>query len=315
MPVTIARTAVLAILLAGSLHAPSLPADPPAVVPPLVGRVYWPERQIQASMADVATRATVTLIDTSTSNSLGSTISGPTGAFAIDAARGFVPRGGKLYYVEAYKGLSNNAVSRDAARVRTVVAFSGGWSSLTGGGGIVLTRGTTALAALMDLKALTDAQRAALMGRLAPTGTPPVLGDGGEAAVTQSEFRLAYGFVTTALTGNRDPIDSLIWKNGAPALRAGVGLSAPQLVDVVPNPAVQGEVVSVYGSDFDPALAGNSVDFGGVAATPSAVDIGRLVVTVPIGARTGNLTVTTWLGSGSIDLDVLPTIGGWFLGL
>ncbi|MBM3268235.1 MAG: hypothetical protein FJZ01_11360 [Candidatus Sericytochromatia bacterium] len=283
-------------------------------IPPLSGRVVWPARQAQSTMADVATRATVTLIDTSNNNSVGSTLSGPDGAFSIDLARGFVPASGRLYYVEAYKGLLNNRVGQDAARVRTVVQFSAGWSSLTGGGPVALTRGTTSLAALMDLKGLDAEQRAALMGRVAADGTPPAYDDNG-AAVTRAEFLRTYDLVTTALTGDRDPVDSLRWVNGQVVLRPGIGLSGPQLVEVVPPQGGQGHLVAVFGTDFDSALAGNAVDFGGVAATPSALVAGRMEVVVPQGARSGPLTVTTRLGSGSIAFTVLPTVSGAFVGL
>ncbi|MBM3268810.1 MAG: hypothetical protein FJZ01_14310 [Candidatus Sericytochromatia bacterium] len=313
----------LALLAAGcpglQPAAPGGPAaDPGALlapgagVPPIVGRVWWPERVVQAEMKDVAQRATVTLIETDTNTSLASAISDTAGNFSLATVRGFVPRTDKMYYVEAYKGLYNNSVGQDAARVRTVVLFSAGWTSLTGIS-VAITRATTAVSALLDLKNIPADQRVNTMSKVGTEGTPPPFQSGG-TGISDAEYVQAFNLVTTSLGGNRDPLDSILWTNNSLTLRPGIGLAPPSISDVVPPQAVEGDRITLYGRDFDPVLTRNAVDFGGIAATPSAIAGGRIDVTVPLGARSGLLTVTTQLGSGSIGFTVLPVMPGKFIG-
>lgn len=284
--------------------------------PPVVGRVVWPVRQAQAVMTDVAVKATVTFIDTGSNNSVASTLSDANGEFGLGFGGGFAPQAGKLYYVEAYKGLLNNKVGVDAARVRTVLKFNAGiWTPINTGGVVIVSRATTALAALMDLKGLSAEQQDQLIGTLGVDGDPPDFAAAG-TAVSATEYLDAFDKVTLALTADRDPLDSLQMVGGTLALREGVSVQAPIITEVVPAQAVAGDKVVLFGRYFDQDIANNVLHFGNVTTTPSALSAGRLEATVPEGApAVAALSLVTPAGTASAPFTLLPKMPGSFLGI
>lgn len=58
-----------------------------------------------------------------------------------------------------------------------------------------------------------------------------------------------------------------------------------------------GEVITITGDGFDPNPAGNTVTFNGTPAIVNTAAVNSLNVTIPVGATTGNLTVTTTGGA------------------
>lgn len=64
-----------------------------------------------------------------------------------------------------------------------------------------------------------------------------------------------------------------------------------------PTFGAPGAVITVYGSAFAPTPNGNTVTFGGTSAVVSSASANDLVVTVPPGAVTGNIAVTTSAGT------------------
>lgn len=71
------------------------------------------------------------------------------------------------------------------------------------------------------------------------------------------------------------------------------GGSDPQITSFSPPSGKVGDLITILGSNFDPSPANNTVKFNGTDATvlPSSTTT-ELVVTVPSGATTGNITVT-----------------------
>lgn len=71
------------------------------------------------------------------------------------------------------------------------------------------------------------------------------------------------------------------------------GGSDPQITSFSPLSGQTGDVVTILGSNFDPTPINNIVKFNGTDATvsPSSTTT-ELIVTVPAGATTGNITVT-----------------------
>ncbi|HXI32501.1 MAG TPA: IPT/TIG domain-containing protein [Gemmatimonadales bacterium] len=68
----------------------------------------------------------------------------------------------------------------------------------------------------------------------------------------------------------------------------------PPVIDsFTPGGGQTGTSVTIFGRNFDAAISGNSVSFGGIAAVVSAASTTRITATVPSGARTGPIRVTT----------------------
>jgi hypothetical protein len=83
----------------------------------------------------------------------------------------------------------------------------------------------------------------------------------------------------------------------------GSPLLAPQLAAVSPSSAIQGAPVFIYGVNFTTAT---SVKFAGVTAPFTVSSDGFLIATVPAGAASGPLAITTTHGVISINFVVVP---------
>ncbi|MCW2526794.1 MAG: Filamin-C, partial [Pseudonocardiales bacterium] len=69
--------------------------------------------------------------------------------------------------------------------------------------------------------------------------------------------------------------------------------AASGIVDFNPRGGAKDTTVTILGQGFDPTLTGNTVMFGTVAATVGAATARHLVVRVPAGAATAEITVVT----------------------
>lgn len=82
----------------------------------------------------------------------------------------------------------------------------------------------------------------------------------------------------------------------------------PSITSFSPATGSIGTTVTITGTNFDPVAANNTVAFNGVTAvTPSAASITSLTVTVPVGATTGPLSVTTLAGTGTSSTNFTVT--------
>jgi hypothetical protein len=84
---------------------------------------------------------------------------------------------------------------------------------------------------------------------------------------------------------------------------AASSLLAPQLAAVSPSSAMPGTPVFIYGVNFTTAT---SVNFAGVTAPYAVSSDGFLIATVPAGATSGPLAITTAHGVISINFVVVP---------
>ena len=71
------------------------------------------------------------------------------------------------------------------------------------------------------------------------------------------------------------------------------GILPPVITEIGPGAAFPGQEVTIYGANFSSAAADNVVSFNGTAATVTATTTLEITTTVPVGATTGNVTVTT----------------------
>lgn len=188
-------------------------------------------RAVQATLAEVADAATVSLIDASSGVTVATTRTTSAGAFVLSFGAGFRPVTGAPYYLEAVKGLkdlgaASNQAGAGAARVRTLLVWQDGWTSITNAvpdGGLVVNRSTTALSAIASLRALQAASASALVGTLtlgATESTPlPATPDSFAVSdrhgVSSQEFHTVWGLVDDALLKDLDPLGSLSYSAGA----------------------------------------------------------------------------------------------------
>jgi hypothetical protein len=86
------------------------------------------------------------------------------------------------------------------------------------------------------------------------------------------------------------------------------GPVAPTITSFNPISGPIGTTVTITGTNFDPVAASNTVKFNGVdAATPTVASATSLTVTVPTGATTGPISVTTLAGTGTSTTDFIVT--------
>ena len=87
-------------------------------------------------------------------------------------------------------------------------------------------------------------------------------------------------------------------------------LHAPVIATVNPTSAAAGATVTITGTNFDATAANNVVKFNGVVAAITSASVTQLVVTVPATGSTGNVTVTTPVGtSNTVAFQYLAATG------
>ncbi|MDX2250921.1 MAG: RHS repeat-associated core domain-containing protein [Nitrospira sp.] len=89
----------------------------------------------------------------------------------------------------------------------------------------------------------------------------------------------------------------------------------PTITNFTPTEGPVGTTVTITGTNFDPVPGNNHVQFNGVTATVTAAAATSLTVTVPTGATTGLITVTTAAGTATSATNftvlVPPTINSF----
>lgn len=79
------------------------------------------------------------------------------------------------------------------------------------------------------------------------------------------------------------------------------------ILEFTPNSGPVGETVTVSGSGFSTTPANNTVTVNGAAATVTSATATRLVITIPAGATTGRIAVTTTAGTATSFSDFVVT--------
>jgi|GEM_PF-6400193 len=256
----------------------------------LVAHVEYPadlRRRIQASAADIMTAATAQLIDPATGNSIvgGILSNGGTGAetFSLTLPESFTPALNQVFVLEVLKGLGNNAPGSAVVRLRTTMQWTAnGWRSISGSTHVVnaLTTAVTLAAAVSN-------------GNVAPAS---IIGSVGIASgvwayvgpvqgLTASEVTNLTTAVNQYLTADQDPIEQ-------------TSLAAPRITGMSVSRGVVSDVVAIFGDGF--SSVSSTVNFNGTAASTYLVrSRNALYVTIPSGASTGNVTVTTPQGTSN----------------
>lgn len=284
---------------------------PQPSVPDLVGQVHLPSLgyRTQASIGDVGNAATVSLIDVISNQTLGTSLTTASGSFRLSFGAGFRPAANTTYYLEAIKGLSTNRAGKDAARLRTIISYQDGWTSLSSeipGSPIAITLGTTTVSVIVSHRSGTAraVNALGLLGKvatfvsdatLAPATTDTFNGRQDYTNLTNSEFHGVFGMAKAALDQDQDPFASVAYDSVANAFLLPNGGSSR--VTTTPDPAVGasvGDTVTLTGLTFNATAGNNVVTFNGVTATVTGLTPDRrtLTCTVPAGATTGPLVVS-----------------------
>jgi hypothetical protein len=296
------RIALLLLLTGCSLPSGATP------IPDLQGWVdFGPGRKLQATIGEVAFYATVSLIDATTNQTVQTTRTDNKGRFLLKF--GTWKPGSTVYYFEAVKGLGGNKAGNTAARIRTIGQFKdGGWTSITNaipGAGMVLSRSTTALSAIASLRGPTLVPPEGLIGKLTvglgdstlSPPTPDTFADT-DTGITNAQFHKTYGLVDLNIVNDTDPLSNIQW-TGSDFTFLFDQPPLPVLYTLYPTSGSVGTTVTLYGDFFGPQNASNSISFNGTNTYPVSSEPTKLVVRVPAGASTGNLTVTTEVGASN----------------
>ncbi|MBM3268666.1 MAG: hypothetical protein FJZ01_13555 [Candidatus Sericytochromatia bacterium] len=273
-------------------------------ISPLRGRIESISRRVAAQTTDIASGATVALIDPATGRTVATTVSATDGTFDVRFPASFIPDTAKAYFLEAVKGLPVGAKPNRAgaaiARVRTLVAYQGTWTSLTGTG-IVIGRASTAVAIVAGYRTLAPAELVSLGGRLSGTTF-----DAQGTALAQAEVDRVFALVSDAILEDQDPVEAVSFDPGGAtaALRFGRRVGGVVIHEGVSPPVpARNATFTVTGQNLPgPGPATPSLRIGPVQVASWSVNAARtrLSVQVPPDAQSGYLEITqgpsTWTG-------------------
>lgn len=291
--------------------------------PAIHGQIDASERSTQATPAEIASGATLSLIDATTGQTLATTLSGADGAFQLKLP-GVTPVAGRPYYLEAVKGLSAggapNRIGGVAARLRTVLFLQGGdWVSLnspTPGVPVVLSQATTAAAIIGAVRGLS---LNSLIGTV-QVGGIPFTPNG--SAISVAEFNTVYGLVDQAVRGDRDPVEGVGYDPTGATPAAQYGLKPSELQLNVSNPlsATQGSTVTIAGQNL-PAPRSDTLVYVGEQAVSWTVNAARtqMVLSIPANGYGGWVRVvqgaSSWAGPFVKVSGTVATYVGIFAGM
>ena len=304
------------------------------------GQVLWPgqtSRRIQATYGDVASAATVSLMEitiqgsgataTAVSTTVATTVTNASGGFSLNIP-GFKPKDTATYIFEAVKGLGSNSVNKDAVRLRTYLKpQSGGWLSLTSLNPakpvVYISEGTTAISIMYGLRP-NGVDPIGFMGSI-QAGVPdssvaPTSGDtysipSGSGWPTQDEFHKTSDLVRRAVDGDTDPITAVQFSTGGSFF---VKTNQDPFIETLSSYAAgYGAPIVIKGLRFDPVASKNTVYFGGETGLTATIDaskpnsVAELYVTVPNSAVSGGVLVRNAYGiSNPIQFTVIPEVTG-----
>ncbi|MBO9539414.1 IPT/TIG domain-containing protein [bacterium] len=309
--------ALVVVLALSACVRPPMTAPLPGSDSALAGRVEFggtAERATQATVDEIAKASTVSLIDLGTSTTITSGVTDANGSFTLNP--NFRPNANALYALEAVKGLFDNKAGKRAARVRTLLGYQNGWTSLTGAQ-ILINPSSTALSMIVDLRSQSSDPVASgsipvwgssLIGTLDPRtrlsltpGVPeaPIsfAGSAALSGVHQDEYRQVHGIVIRQLALNADPVAGALINTrrnaSAPWYSYAAAVEGFSITDVMPASGAVGDVVTLFGNQFNLDPSQNHVYFNGVRGTVRAVlsDQTQMQVEIPAGATSGPVTV------------------------
>lgn len=254
---------------------------------PLFGRVDFSSiRQTQATLTNVINYATVSLIDPSTGETITSGVTDASGNFSLNMP-GFTPTLNGTYVVEAIKGLNAQLPGYTAPRFRTILEYTNsGWLSLSAsvpGSTIVIDQYTTAIALVSALDPL-GLPAASAMGKVKSPAQSGLNASPTWGSHPDSQLSNLAGDIVNTLGQNLDPVTT-------------TNAILPTINTVQPNQGAVNQPVTISGAGFVPGAT--TVTISGVTMPILMLSKSQIICTVPVGAPTGNVVVTTTRGGAS----------------
>lgn len=280
---------------------------------PIRGRLEVPTgMRISATTGDLLASASVTLMEHG-GYAITSGLTNGTGAFDL-APVGFIPASGSTYVLEIAKSLNSAAPGKVMARFRTILKWVGnGWHSIN----------STTLNAPIVINPLTTA--VALESALDPVNVAPENTAGKvNAGVTPAVLAATPVYTNHPNTQIQDLATNLVsYLTGDLDPTAQVSGLVPAISSLSMEGGNPGEVMTVYGTGFSPVLGANTVLFSTATASVFVATPNLLIVGIPTGAVTGNVTVKTQFGTspgvsftvGKVTITIDPNgyLGAWHI--
>lgn len=281
-----------------------------------IGTMRGYHAQLTNLLDEFARGATVSLIEVSSGNTVGTSIADASGSFVINFGFKFSPKRTNptdarsvAYYLEAVKGLAAgnpqpNQAGADAMRLRTLIWFdftAGGWVSLgnPAPGPINVSLGTTAVAFYINQQ-IVNGQAVtpeAYIGSLDVSVDPPAYAGPGPGVVglrnlASTDYSDLYLAVVNAVAKDQDPLHVIVLSPGGGVVNTQTSFT---FAGMTPASGGIGSTVTMGGTGFEPTNPNFAVVFVGEAT--GTIDVGqssstKLVVTVPPGARSGLVRLT-----------------------
>jgi len=294
--------ALLVVFLVGCPHPLNVGLSAESAMPVLRGTLLGEGGYTTqaTSLAEIASGATVSLIDPTNGATIATSLTQPDGSFALSFGS-WKPTSEIPYLLEAVKGLSiggdPNRPSANVARLRTLVMHSAGsWRSLTrmadGSDVVRINQSTTALCVISGLKALTTSQLLALKQSLVITpGQPDAFIP--SPPIAAGEYVSVWSLVDASLGLNQDPVRVV-------ALNPETGIYSrlergPLVTDLSTLRGEPGTQLVLYGNGFDLTPSNNKVFFNGSTIPAPGVSVNstgtQLTVPVPADAGVGAIVV------------------------
>lgn len=264
--------------------------------------------QLSNLLDDFARGATVSLIETATGQTVGTSLADASGSFVISFGSAFTPKpeGDGLYSVpyimEAIKGIKGpnaqtNQAGGDLVRLRTIVWYdftAKGWTSLTSTtpGPISISLSTTTIAFFISQKTLDGEPISAriYMGAVDPQLAGQAPADYREVlSLPTSIYQSLYTQVVNAVIADQDPIHSLVLGNNGLVANTQTNFEVNRVIS--PVSGTIGTRVTLTGRNLEPDSV--EVTFAGGVTAPIAPGStpASLLVDVPPGARSGLIQV------------------------
>jgi hypothetical protein len=191
-------------------------------------------------------------------------------------------------------------VSRDSLQFQVVAGMSTGKLSVTTGGGTVEARGTFTVLIPLTIESFSPTS-AAVGGTVVITGTnftsnTSVTFYGGAKASRPSisATQITVKVPRSALSGPITLSNSL--GSSSTLSNFFIAAPAPTISGISPTSARAGATITVNGSNF---VNVQSVRLGSLSLSFTVVSATRIQFVVPVGASSGNVTVTTLSGSAT----------------
>lgn len=174
------------------------------VTQPITGTATFPIKNnfnIKATVADIGTNATVSLIDTSNNTTLATGLTNASGVFTINS--GFTATTGTVYVLEATRRIAGS--SNSSMSVRTFIKWNGSsWNSITSPGVSINSR-TTALTSMVGLMGTTLVTPDETIGTM-PNNTPSDISHNSTVAITSASILEVADLIIYNLANNFDPV-------------------------------------------------------------------------------------------------------------